>query len=65
MYRTSNQIRVVGATLAVVLGLGFVATAGGALSTDRVQTGPSIKLEPVIVKAPADRVVAGCDTQAM
>jgi len=66
MYRTSQSVRILSAALAAVLGLGLVATAGGAL---HVQRGFSkseslrvVHLEPVIVRLNQQpHVAAACE----
>ena len=54
MYRTSHSIRFVSAALAAVLGLGLVATAGGALRVERalpkVEPLQVIHMEPVVIR---------------
>jgi hypothetical protein len=66
MYRTSHSIRILGAALAAVFGLGLVATAGGALHEERVSTRVQplqvIHLEPVVVKLhPTSQFSAACE----
>ncbi|HYM48536.1 MAG TPA: hypothetical protein VES91_08640 [Burkholderiaceae bacterium] len=65
MYRTSHPIRILSATLAVVFGLGLVATAGGALSEERATPTRAglqlVKLEPVVIKPHQSRVAAACE----
>lgn len=64
MYRTSHTIRILSAPLAVVFGLGLVATAGGALREDGVLPTASmqlVKLEPVIITPQgATNMAAAC-----
>jgi hypothetical protein len=65
MYRTSHPVRIFSAALAAVVGIGLVATAGGALSEERPShRDPAlqlVKLEPVIVTLhPSPRVASGC-----
>ena len=54
MYRTSHLIRFASAAVAVVFGLGLVATAGGALHEERalpkVEPLPVIHMEPVVIR---------------
>jgi hypothetical protein len=64
MYRTSHHIRILSAALAVVVGIGLVATAGGALSEERKPSSAGlqlVRLDPVVVTqhSPA-RIAAGC-----
>lgn len=66
MYRTSHPIRFLSAVLAAVFGLGFVATAGGALSGERLTptvTGLQlVKLEPVVITPhPSRKTAAACE----
>ncbi len=66
MYRTSNQIRILSATLAAVFGLGLVATAGGALREDRAPSSIAglqlVKLEPVVITPQrSSQVAAACE----
>ena len=63
MYRTSHHVRIVSAAFAAVVGLGLVATAGGALSEERapiVSKLQLVKLDPVVVRLHAPRVAEGC-----
>ena len=54
MYRTSHSIRFVSAAVAVVFGLGLVATAGGVLHEERappkVEPLRVIHMEPVVIR---------------
>lgn len=65
MYRTSQSIRILSAALAAVLGLGLVATAGGALREQRsFPKAESLKvhLEPVTVRLHKQpHVAAACE----
>lgn len=64
MYRTSNQIRIASAALAMVCGLGFVATAGGALRDERAPSSAGlrlVKLEAVVVTPHQSRIAAACE----
>ncbi|MGZ8993611.1 MAG: hypothetical protein ACXW16_06300 [Burkholderiaceae bacterium] len=66
MYRTSQSARILSAALAAVLGLGLVATAGGALREPRVSPkAESLKvvhLEPVTVRLHKQpQVAAACE----
>lgn len=67
MYRTSQAARILSAALAAVLGLGLVATAGGALSerrsSPRAESLRVMHLEPVIVRLHKQPQVAAaaCD----
>jgi len=64
MYRTSHSIRILSAALAVVFGLGLVATAGGALREDGTSPGARlqlVKLEPVVVTPHEARIAAACE----
>ena len=64
MYRTSHPVRLFSAALAAVIGLGLVATAGGALSEEHAQRTAHlqlIKLDPVVVTLhPAARIASQC-----
>ena len=65
MYRTSHPVRIFSAALAAVVGIGLVATAGGALSEERSSQKDSslqlVKLDPVIVTLhQSPRVASGC-----
>ena len=65
MYSTSNQIRLASAALAIAFGLGYVATTGGAWSSERSYPGVQVQLEPVVIKASAERMAVSCtDTKA-
>lgn len=68
MYRTSQSIRLLSAALAAVLGLGLVATAGGALREHRVfPKAESLKvvyLEPVTVRLHKQPQIAAACEQA-
>jgi hypothetical protein len=66
MYRTSHSIRILGAAVAAVFGLGLVATAGGALRQERAPTKAEpvqvIHLEPVVIKLrPTSQLSAACE----
>ena len=65
MYRTSHSIRILSAAVAVVFGLGLVATAGGALRIQRAATGERLQmihLEPVVIKLhPNSQLSASCE----
>lgn len=68
MYRTSHQIRFLSAVLAAVFGLGLVATAGGALSVERLAPTVAglqlVKLEPVVITPHQSPTVAVTCEQA-
>lgn len=68
MYRTSQSIRILSAALATVLGLGLVATAGGALREERVSSRAEglrvVHLEPVTVRLHKQPQVAAACEQA-
>lgn len=67
MYRTSHSIRILSAALAAVFGLGLVATAGGALSEERVLPKAEtlqVHLDPVVVRLHQPPHVAGACEQA-
>jgi hypothetical protein len=50
MYSTSHSIRITSAALAVVFGLGLVATAGGALREDAAWAAVQlVKLDAVVI----------------
>lgn len=66
MYRTSHSIRIFSAALAVVFGLGLVATAGGALREEGALPAAAsmqlVKLDPVVItphRAPS--IAAACE----
>ncbi len=64
MYRTSHSIRILSAALAVVFGLGLVATAGGALredGTSPVANMQLVKLDPVVITPHGARIAAACE----
>jgi predicted membrane-bound spermidine synthase len=66
MYRTSQSIRILSAALAAVLGLGLVATAGGALREQRsfpkAESLRVVHLEPVTVRLHKQpHVAAACE----
>ncbi len=66
MYRTSHSIRILSAAVAVVFGLGLVATAGGALRGERAPAAGEalqvIHLEPVVIKRqPTSQLSAACE----
>ena len=65
MYRTSHSIRILSAAGAAILGLGLVATAGGALHEDRALTRaerlPVVQLDPVVVRLHQPQVAASCE----
>jgi hypothetical protein len=66
MYGTSSSIRILGAAVAAVFGLGLVATAGGALRVERARTAGEtlqvINLEPVVIKLkPNSQLSAACE----
>ncbi len=65
MYRTPHQVRLFSAAIAAVVGLGLVATAGGALSEERAPLAATkldlVKLDPVVITLHASpRVASGC-----
>lgn len=67
MYRTSQSVRFLSAALAAVLGLGLVATAGGALREQRSFPKASLQvvhLEPVTVRLHKQPQVAAACEQA-
>lgn len=68
MYRTSRSIRILSAALAAVLGLGFIATAGGVLREQRVfpkaESLRVVHLEPVTVRLHKQPDVAAACEQA-
>ena len=68
MYRTSQTARILSAALAAVLGLGLVATAGGALreqrASPRVESLRVVHLEPVTVRLHKQPQVAAACEQA-
>lgn len=66
MYRTSQSVRILSAALAAVLGLGLVATAGGALREHRAfpkaESMKVVHLKPVVVRLhPQPQVAAACE----
>ena len=64
MYRTSHSIRMFSAALAVVFGLGLVATAGGALrdnGTSPVAHMQLVKLDAVIIRPQGTHIAAACE----
>ena len=65
MYRTSHSIRILSAAGAAVLGLGLVATAGGALHEERTlpraETLQVVYLDPVVVRPQQPQVAASCE----
>ncbi len=66
MYRTSYSIRILGAVFGAAIGLGFVATAGGALREERALPSAEalrvVQLEPVVIRLhQPPQVAAGCE----
>jgi predicted membrane-bound spermidine synthase len=68
MYRTSRATRILSAALAAILGLGLLATAGGALRELRMLPKAEplqvVHLEPVIVRLHKQPHVAAACEQA-
>jgi hypothetical protein len=64
MYRTSHHVRIFSAALAAVVGIGLVATAGGALSEERRPSSTGlqlVRLDPVVVTQHSSaQIAAGC-----
>lgn len=61
MYRTSHHVRILSAALAAVVGIGLVATAGGALSQPSGTSLQLVRLDTVVVTQHSSaRIAAGC-----